>query len=352
MVAAAHEHGIRVLLDVISHGVVDESPLVSEHPKWFSGRSWGMTDYNYEDPEFREWWVDLWVSYVRRFGVDGFRVDIDLRDAELWDTIAQRCAEAGHEVLVMPELGRYHLGQHDTQAFSPDVAADWYADTKRFATVQVSCHDAGWLSGPGNYYRVRGSRSAFGYSALLSHCVPLFFAGEEFNAEQHGVPKLRRGLFGAGGPGGWLYGTAIDWRELEGPDKAAMRDDVRRLLHVRRSNSDVINADHQIGDMVAVPVEPALPLVPYLRWAGQGSAVLVIGNEADHPITATVELPLGKIGFPLGSTCVARDLLTGEESKVRSSVSLPWTVTVPGDRQPGGGLVALRLDTEEAAGQK
>ena len=327
LVRSAHEHGIRVLLDVISHGVLDDSPLVREHPKWFSGRSWGMTDYDYQNPGFRDWWVDLWVSYVRRFGVDGFRVDIDMRDPELWDTIAARCAESGHEILVMPEWGRYHLGQHDTQAFSPDIAADWSADNKRFTTVQVSCHDEGWLSRPGNYYRVRGSRSAFGYSALLTHRVPLFFAGEEFDAGQHSVPKVSRGLFGAGGPGGWLYGTAIDWGELADPDKAAMKEDVRRLLHLRRSNSDVINADHQIGDMVALPTEPALPLVPYLRWADHGSAVLVTGNEDDRPITVSVELPLEKIGFPRGSSCTVRELLSGEQTHIKSTTTAAWTMT-------------------------
>ena len=38
----AHAHGIKILLDVISHGVLDASSLVSEHPGWFSSRSWGM----------------------------------------------------------------------------------------------------------------------------------------------------------------------------------------------------------------------------------------------------------------------------------------------------------------------
>ena len=267
MVESAHSHGIRVLLDVISHGVLDESSLVTEHPKWFAGRSWGMSDYDYTNPEFREWWVDLWVSYVLRYGVDGFRVDIDLGDAEVWDAIAAKCSNAGHDILVMPEQGRYHLGQHDTLAFSPDIAADWSADPLRFATVQVSCHDGGWLSPPGNYYRVHGSRrTAFGYSVLLSHRVPLFFAGEEFDAEQHGVPKLRRGLFGAGGPGGWLYGSAIEWGELELPEKAAMCADISSLLRIRSENSDIVNADRQIGEMAALPSQPELPLVPYMRY--------------------------------------------------------------------------------------
>jgi Alpha amylase, catalytic domain len=344
MVRSAHGRGIRVLLDVISHGVLDGSPLVTEHPKWFAGRSWGMTDYDYENDEFRNWWVDLWVSYVEQFGIDGFRVDIDLRDAELWDQITRRCAAIGHEVLVMPEHGRYHLGQHDTLAFSPDIAADWSADNHRLTTVQVSCHDAGWLSPPGNYYRVRGSRSAFGYSALLSHRVPLFFAGEEFDAGQHGVPKLRRGLFGAGGAGGWLYGSAIDWAELGRPNQAEMHIDVRNLLKLRQQNSDLINADHHIGQMTAVQMEPALPLVPYLRWNDNGCSLLVIGNEDNDPVTVSVELPLEHIGLRRDAQCSVRDLISGEQVTVRASQTLPWKVTVPGDRQPGGGLAVLRVD--------
>lgn len=344
MVRSAHEHGIRILLDVISHGVIDGSPLVSEHPKWFSGRSWGMTDYDYENPEFRDWWVNLWVSYVERFDIDGYRVDLHLQDPELWDQVTARCAGLGHDIVVMPEAGRYHLGQRDTLAFSPDVAADWSADPTRFTTVQVSCHDAGWLSKPGNHYRVRGSRSAFGYSALLGHRVPLFFAGEEFDAGQHGVPKLRRGLFGAGGPGGWLYGSALDWSELENAERALFHADVRRLLQIRQHNSDVINADHRIGDMVAVPVEPALPLVPYLRRDGQGSAVLVVGNEDDKAVTVSLELPLERIGVEPAAQVKVTDLVSGEQSTARTSRSLTRKVTIPGDHEPGGGVAVLRFD--------
>lgn len=346
MVESAHRHGIRVLIDVISHGILDESPIVAEHPQWFSGRSWGMTDYDYENPEFRQWWVDLWVSYVVDYGVDGFRVDIDMRDAELWDVIATRCAEAGHPVLVMPEQGRYHLGQHDTSAFSPDMAADWRGDRMRFATAQVSCHDSGWLSPPGNYYRVHGSRAAFGYSALLSHRVPLFYAGEEFDAEQHSVPKLRRGLYGAGGPGGWLYGSALDWGELAVPQKKAMFDDVAALLHVRSANSDIINADHEIGDMVPVPCEPELPLVPYLRYVPGRGAVLVVGNESPSPMEVSLDLPLGLVGLDRTGKCEIRDLLTGESTSVTAGGSFHHKVKVPADREPGGGICVLRLEAQ------
>jgi len=43
-VDAAHAHDIKVLLEVVTHGVMSDSPLVREKLRWFKGGSWGMTD--------------------------------------------------------------------------------------------------------------------------------------------------------------------------------------------------------------------------------------------------------------------------------------------------------------------
>lgn len=37
LVGCAHAHGMKVFLDVITHGVMKDSPLVEEHPDWFLG---------------------------------------------------------------------------------------------------------------------------------------------------------------------------------------------------------------------------------------------------------------------------------------------------------------------------
>lgn len=63
LIAEAHDRGIRIFLDVITHGVMDASPLIERHPDWFKGKSWGMTDYDFDarNPELDEWWVDTWT---------------------------------------------------------------------------------------------------------------------------------------------------------------------------------------------------------------------------------------------------------------------------------------------------
>jgi Alpha amylase, catalytic domain len=107
MVASAHDHGIRVFLDTIEHGVMNYSPMVSQHPDWFKGESWGMTDYDWDGNhlDLEEWWIQIWTKAVLDWGVDGFRCDMGLHRPDLWQKIRERCADAGIEIFILGESG-------------------------------------------------------------------------------------------------------------------------------------------------------------------------------------------------------------------------------------------------------
>lgn len=92
MVARAHALGLKVLLDVVMHGVVDKRsrtivgkfdihPYLTQHPDWFSytedGRvastySWA---FDHASPSFQQFIAQVFSQYVRKLDVDGFRVD-------------------------------------------------------------------------------------------------------------------------------------------------------------------------------------------------------------------------------------------------------------------------------------
>lgn len=97
LIDCAHAHGIKVFLDVITHGVMEDSDLVSEHPDWFKGGSWGMKDFDWYGghTELDQWWVDTWLWYVKEFGIDGFRIDVSHYRNDLWALIRRRAADAG-----------------------------------------------------------------------------------------------------------------------------------------------------------------------------------------------------------------------------------------------------------------
>jgi len=107
MIAEAHSRGIKIFLDTIEHGVMSYSPLIKEHPDWFKGGSWGMTDYDWQGnhPDLEEWWVNMWTNVVLEYGIDGFRCDCGLHRPDLWLEIKRRCAEAGKPIFILGESG-------------------------------------------------------------------------------------------------------------------------------------------------------------------------------------------------------------------------------------------------------
>ena len=73
--------------------------------------------------------------------------------------------------------------------FIPDI---------KYYSVQLSSHDDGWEGFPvnDNPYVAEGSRFLFGYSCLFTPSIPIFFSGEEFNAQYKPLPNLAPDLFG------------------------------------------------------------------------------------------------------------------------------------------------------------
>ena len=94
MVKKAHELGLKVILDVIMHGVSDKAasqqpkagvpthPWTKEHPEWFSRNEYGTLartytwSFDHANSGFQDFMVSVFVDdYIRKLDVDGFRVD-------------------------------------------------------------------------------------------------------------------------------------------------------------------------------------------------------------------------------------------------------------------------------------
>lgn len=282
MIDEAHKKGIKIFLDVITHGVVAESPLVKNHPAWFEGKSWKMADFDYDNTEFINWWVNVWVKYVVDYGIDGFRLDgpngveASYKVIKVWDKIVVKCLKAGHLIVVWPETARYHFSQWDNKEKLTDIGEDYFC-TDKYYCHQISCHDNGWESLQGNYYSIKGSRGKFIY-ALFGYNIPLFMSGEEFNADQISLPGLKQKLYGDGEKGGWLYGSWIQWEQLKDKEHSDMLIDVKKMIKIRRENSDLINNNRSTSNVINLTKLPNEGLVPYARFVPGEKAIVVITN--------------------------------------------------------------------------
>ncbi len=513
MIACAHEYGIRVFLDVITHGVMKDSPLVEEHPDWFQGGSWGMTDFDWYGghEDLDQWWVSTWVSYVTEYGIDGYRLDVAHYRNDLWALIRKKAREAGRAIAIIAESGpairgvtdviqhgealSHNWGRNPSSRLYTNVAdycrdrqerreerydveicymdgtvqttqanaglsktrnlqltgieyesvpvqeerlgiayvnqlgilkvehvyqkkeiqnvkirdwegttwnsngegvleADYQVEYERRKTalyakfplriqdgqyfvIQMSCHDNGWVGFPEgeNPYGIQGSRYVAGYASLLAPGIPIFMAGEEFNADYRPIPWHTPGLFGEGEPGEgrWLYGSWLNWEQLEIPEKTAMLEDMKKLITLRKRFSDFIKpckmgASQRNFCSVDYQSREALP-IPY-AYEQDGRFLLVAANpwedrEAEVRFELETLLPEGeryhvcvlfgaderKEGLnqePLTEKLTGKDgeLLCGNVTgDPRELSSRSWIIGR--DKQPEGGLLVLYLEPME-----
>jgi len=122
LIDEAHRRGIKVFLDVITHGLMPESSAVKTHPEWFRGGSWGMTDFDWTGghTDLDDWWVKIYSDFVTVYGVDGYRLDVGIYRPDLWERIRQNAAAAGHPIVIWEEGGTAIHGVTDfTQTQTP-----------------------------------------------------------------------------------------------------------------------------------------------------------------------------------------------------------------------------------------
>ncbi len=407
LIDAAHQYEIRVFLDVITHGVMDYSPLIEQHPDWFKGKSWGMTDYDFDgrNPELDQWWVDVWTRYVVEFGVDGFRLDLGMRRADLWQQIRENAKQAGRDIILINETEYVHsvqsleetglkelptkqqylrlidfaqrdhitlLDPHHKIPFEPYhdygrankwTLTHWSEWLDRvigapnpfgksewaWSSVQLSCHDDGWEDfQEDNPYVAQGSRFIFGYGALFSGMIPIFMAGEEFNAPYRPLPNLSPNLFGGANPGKgtWLYGGWLQWDALEHPENRAMFEDVKKMIAIRKQERDVLAAvpNYTPRNVRRIPFESDHPCPsPYVRW-NQHKAIVVAGNlSTDSDLHLTLNVPLAELDLDGHRHYDVTDLWTGETQSYEAATLSQLDCVVKRDKIPGGGIRLLRI---------
>lgn len=237
------------------------------------------------------------------------------------------------------------LGLSDiTVEFTP------FVPDKLLNSCILSCHDEGWegFSNTENPYAAEGSRCVFGYSCLFTPAIPIFMAGEEFNADYRPLPTLSYHLHKKEriGEGKWLYGSWIEWDQLMQKKHQEMLADVKKMIAIRKQEKDVI---HSVYNDVKPNVEKvsykssATIPDPYILWNDQ-KAILIAGNNLDKDVKLTAVLPLDKTGMAGVSEVRITDLWNGGEKIVNVKNSIDFTFAIKRDKTAGGGLAVYKIE--------
>lgn len=95
MVDRAHQLGMKVLLDFVSQGCSLNARYLQEHPQWFErdeqGKMFASHDWNdtysfdWANPEFQKFMIDFALQHVKKYDIDGFRIDAPHGKEPNWD---------------------------------------------------------------------------------------------------------------------------------------------------------------------------------------------------------------------------------------------------------------------------
>jgi cyclomaltodextrinase / maltogenic alpha-amylase / neopullulanase len=361
MVEAAHELGIRVLLDIVPNHLSEQSPYFQDAQRHgTASRYWGYFDrdmggqpthyfdwahlpnLDYDNPEVRRMIVEAFSHWVRELGIDGFRVDVawgvQQRRPDFWPGLRRELKRIAPDLLLLAE------GSATDPSFFAngfDVAYDWTDEPGQWAWASVfefpqeiqPLLAAALTNEPTGYaadaivlrfinnndtdvrFVDRHGPGLTRVAATLQFTVPgipALFAGDEIGASYQPYSRL----------------TPIEWEDRHG-----LRPLYRRLAGLKH-RVPALNT----GRLEVVDSDPGGSFA-YLRPAPPGGEpVLVVLNFGGR---ARVELRrTPALDAALGGRSALTDLLTGRPVRLEAGQG---TLTVPMDAEsahvltPGGG---------------
>ncbi len=214
-VQRAHQLGLKVILDVVPNHASNDNVEMKAHPDWFvrdtNGRFtrrvadwWDVTDFNYKNPEMREFMAENLLYWLKNYDIDGYRCDVaGMVPYDFWKSVLPRLRQVKPDIFLLAEWEDPRLlisgfnSDYDWTLYH--ILKDIREGKKRTsAAIQIVAQKDGKY--PRNALPMRflenhdeqRSLSVFGAEAIGAYAsliftlpgIPLLYAGQEWGARQ------------------------------------------------------------------------------------------------------------------------------------------------------------------------
>jgi hypothetical protein len=296
----AHHRNIRIILDVVTWGAQADSSIFREHRDWFTDtQTWGGWVFNWNNEEFREWFIARAVQNIVITGADGYRIDCEPGFAgyELFEEIRSRLLAAGRKILMISEDGSRHGKAFDFEQNGVMPYHNWdparqYLNPKNFyiddMNIVASVKEGTGIgsaerqnSNSGGKYRlytyclsnhdyqysvINANRLAIGYQAILAPFIPLWYFGEEFNL------RVDDAVF---------FYLNVNWSLLDIAENKEFFEDVKKYIRIRLMFPEIFtySPDNHRNTNICTVAARGQTLQAYARFAGN-KGIIVVGNKS------------------------------------------------------------------------
>ncbi len=121
LVDAAHQRGLKLIIDIVANHTAWDSVLIKQHPNWFKHDAQGniippnpdwtdVAGLDYSNPQLRAYMTDMLKYWLKEFDLDGFRCDVAGEvPTDFWENARTELTKIKPDIIMIAEANKPEL---------------------------------------------------------------------------------------------------------------------------------------------------------------------------------------------------------------------------------------------------